>query len=308
MKPTVSIITVNYNGLFMTMELLRSLSELSLDNLEVIVVDNASSYNPEAEINMHFPDVKVVVSDKNLGFAGGNNLGIKAATGDYLFFLNNDTELKEDIITPMVKLMSLNYQIGALCPHICDFDAPHHLQYAGFTDINPLSGRNSLHDNPEGKALPYLTAFPHGAAMMIRRSTIDKVGPMPEEYFLYYEELDWGYQIREAGYDIVVDPRFMVYHKESASVGLQSPMKTFYHSRNRLLYMRRNVSGLSLLIFMTYFFLLAVPKSLLSYMIHSEWQHVRALLSGLWLFRLPTYKKPLENVPHPIPTNVLTHA
>lgn len=308
MKPTVSIITVNYNGLFMTMELLRSLSRLSLDNLEIIVVDNASLFNPEQEIKQHYPTVKVVVSEKNLGFAGGNNLGLQKATGAFIFFLNNDTELKEDIITQMVDLMSINHHIGALCPHICDFEAPHRLQYAGFTEINPLSGRNSLHDNPEDKPLPYLTAYPHGAAMMVRRSTIDQVGPMAEEYFLYYEELDWGHQIRQAGYDIVVDPRFLVYHKESASVGLQSPMKAFYHSRNRLLFMRRNVSGLPLMIFMLYFFLIAAPKAILGFAIQAEWGHVRAFTRGLWLFHLPSFKPEIEKVAHPIHANVLTQA
>ena len=144
--------------------------------------------------------------------------------------------------------------------------------------------------------------------MMIRKSTIDQVGPMPEAYFLYYEELDWGHQIRMAGYDIVVDPRVVVYHKESASVGLQSPMKTFYHSRNRLLFMRRNVTGLPLVIFMLYFFLVATPKALLGFAIQAEWEHVSAFTKGLWLLYPPVYNKPVENVPHPIPSNVLTRA
>jgi hypothetical protein len=307
MKPTISIITVNYNSLFMTMELLKSLDRLKLPNLEIIVVDNASIYNPEAEIGSLYPEVKVIVSRENLGFAGGNNLGIEAATGDYFFFLNNDTELNEDIITPMMELMSINYKIGVLCPEIRDFDSPHYLQYAGFTEMNPLSGRNRLHDNPESKALPYSTAYPHGAAMMIRKSTIIKVGAMPEDYFLYYEELDWGQQIKNAGYSIVVDPRFVVYHKESSSVGRLSPMKTFYHARNRLLFMRRNVSGLSLLIFTIYFFLIATPKALVDFLIKGEWEHIRALSKGLWWFQLPTFDKSAQNVPHPIATNLQTH-
>jgi GT2 family glycosyltransferase len=307
MKSTISIITVNYNSLLMTMSLLKSLDRLSLNNLEIIVVDNASGQNPEAEITAGYPDVKVIVSEENLGFAGGNNLGIKAATGEYIFFLNNDTEVMEDIITPMVELMNINYEIGVLCPRICDFDSPHHLQYAGFTEINPLSGRNSLHDNPESKLVPYTTAYPHGAAMMIRKSTIDKVGPMPEDYFLYYEELDWGAQIKRAGYSIVVDPRYVVYHKESASVGRQSPMKAFYHSRNRLLFMRRNFKGLSLMIFMIYFFLIATPKALIIFMIYDQWENGRSFLKGLWLFRLPTFHKRAENVASPIATHVLAH-
>lgn len=305
MKSTVSIITVNYNGLFMTMELLKSLNRLGLQNLEIIVVDNASNFNPEAEIKSQFPDVKVIVSEENLGFAGGNNLGIEAATGDYIFFLNNDTELSTDIITPMVALMSTNHEIGVLCPQINYFDEPSRVQYAGFTEINPITGRNKqLSQTLE--TIPYTTAYPHGAAMMVRRSTIDEVGPMSKDYFLYYEELDWAVKIKAAGYSIVADPRCVVHHKESASVGQESPMKTFYHTRNRLLFMRRNITGLSLVIFMIYFFLLAIPKALIGFLISREWNHIRAITSGLWLVQLPHFEKSAQDVPHPIPTPLLS--
>ncbi len=306
MKPIVSIITVNYNSLFDTMDLLYSLDRLSMDNLEIIVVDNASAYNPEQEIKATFPNVKVIVSEKNLGFAGGNNLGIKAASGNYLFFLNNDTVLVEDIITPMVDLMAYNPEIGMLSPKIKYFDDHDEVQYAGFTEVNSLTGRNRLLTTPKETNMPYDTAYPHGAAMLMRRSTVDQVGLMPEDYFLYYEELDWAAQVKQAGFKVFVDPRFEVYHKESASVGNESPLKTFYHTRNRLLFMKRHSEGLSHVVFLIYFFLVALPKAVLKFGVRGQYDHLQAFMRGLWLFRLPSFDRTEQVVPHPIGSNVLS--
>jgi GT2 family glycosyltransferase len=117
-KAKISIITINYNGFNDTCELIETLP-LEDEALEVIVVDNASKADEATLIKQRFPLVTVIRSEKNLGFAGGNNIGIKVAKGDYLLFLNNDTELKEDWNTnALIQRMQSNEHIGMVCPKI----------------------------------------------------------------------------------------------------------------------------------------------------------------------------------------------
>src|SRR5690606_29489994 len=110
--PLVSIITINYNQEIVTCELLQSLRNINYKNIEVIVVDNASKINPSKLISEKFPETKVIVSDVNLGFAGGNNLGIRQAKGKYILLLNNDTEVEPGFLQPLVSLMENNEMVG----------------------------------------------------------------------------------------------------------------------------------------------------------------------------------------------------
>ena len=114
--PLVSIITVNYNNAKVTVELMASLNRISYPNLEVIVVDNASAESPVAAIKNEYPSAIVIESKDNLGFAGGNNLGIKAARGEYLFLVNNDTEFTEGLIEGLLEVFAKHPDAGVVSP------------------------------------------------------------------------------------------------------------------------------------------------------------------------------------------------
>jgi len=256
--PLVSLITVNYNQLGVTCEMLDSLKSLSFTDYEVVLVDNASKENPKSHINKHYPDVKVVVSAENLGFAGGNNLGIQASKGKYLFFINNDTELTEGLIEQLLATFENIPKLGVVCPKICYFNEnpgkdADIIQYVGSTPVNPYTARNRTLGEMEPDSGQYTeikaTPYAHGAAMMISKKAIDEVGLMPEDFFLYYEELDWCEMFKRAGYKVYVEPNAKIYHKESISVGKMSTLKTYYLTRNRILFMRRNKSGFQVLMF-----------------------------------------------------------
>lgn len=274
-NPLVSIITVNFRQATVTCALLDSIRENTYKNVEVIVVDNGSLADCSEIFKKSYPSVKLIVSSENLGFAGGNNLGIAEAMGDFLFFVNNDTVLTPNLIEALLsRFNTKNTNIGVVSPKIRYFDNPNVIQYAGFTEMNPITGRNeAIGKNEEDKgqhdtARP--TAYAHGAAMMLRREIIEKVGSMPEDFFLYYEELDWCAQIRRAGFDIWYEPTGLIYHKESAAVGKMSPLKIFYITRNRLLFMRRNVKGWRLAAFLTYFYSVTVPIKSVSFLLKQE--------------------------------------
>lgn len=274
MSALVSIITVNYKQKQVTSDLLDSISWLDYPNLEVIVVDNAQTGDDSNHYKSILPGVKVLNSEKNLGFAGGNNLGIKAASGDYLLLVNNDTELENGLIESLISRFSIP-EIGAVSPILKYYSQPDTIQFAGFTPINSLTGRNELLKSIQDSS-PYETPYFHGAAVMLKKEVIENCGPMPEKFFLYYEELEWSSIVRKNGYRILVDPTVYVLHKESVSTGKNSPLKLYYQTRNRLHFMR-NKGRTAWFAFVGFFIFISFPKSLIKHSILQEWKHLNAL-------------------------------
>lgn len=285
----LSIITINYNGLKDTCELLDTLP-LEDNSLEVIVVDNASKEDEASIIEQRYPTVTVIRSPQNLGFAGGNNLGIKAAHGEYLFFLNNDTVLRHQTsdIRPLIDRLESSDKIGAVCPKI-RFSWEHHpIQYAGYTPLSSITMRNHAigfgEDDHGQYDTPHPTPYAHGAAMMVKREVIDKAGFMPECYFLYYEELDWSMMIRRAGYNIWYEPACTIYHKESQTTGQASALRTYYVTRNRLLFVRRNNRSLTRYVTYLYLIIVVAGKDLLKYLLQRRTDLAKATIRGILHF------------------------
>ena len=287
--PLVSIITVNYNQIQVTTELLDSLRKLSFRDFEIIIVDNGSKEDSKDFILGKYPEVNFIVSKKNLGFSGGNNLGIRASKGEYLFFINNDAEVTEGCIQTLLLLFEKIPKLGIVSPQICyDPKMTNNqkiIQYAGATHVHPVTARNEILGEKELDKGQYSvakeTAYVHGAAMMTSREVIDNVGVMPEDFFLYYEELDWSEQIRNAGYKVYVEPNALVFHKESLSVGKSSTLKTYYHTRNRILFVRRNRTWSQTALFYLFLFFFTIPKNTLVFLKNGEWAHVRAFYKGV---------------------------
>mgnify|MGYP005840221043 CR=1 FL=1 len=282
----VSFLTVNYNQPEVTLELLHTLPKLSYSHWEIIVVDNGSTPSELERECEKLDRVKYVHSNENLGFAGGNNLGLEHCQGDFIFLINNDTELPPDFLEPVISLFEQDEKIGAVSPRIGYYHQPETLQYAGFTAVNPFTLRNRAIGNKEKDQPQYQKNYPtqycHGAAMCVRKSVIDKVGTMYHGYFLYYEELDWATRIKKAGYQIWLCGKSFIWHKESVSTGKNSPLKTYYLTRNRLLFARRNFEGFTLAAAWVYFIFIALPKNIFTLALQREWDLLRAFLRGFW--------------------------
>lgn len=287
MRVKVSIITVNYNGYDDTCALIESIP-LNDKSLEVIVVDNASRINEAEKISAKYPLVKTIRSEQNLGFAGGNNLGIKEASGDYLFFINNDTYLKDFNISALIDRLNSSDEIGMVCPKIRFAWENNPIQFAGYTPLSRITlrnkaiGYNELDNGQYNEAHP--TPYAHGAAMMAKREAIEKVGVMPECYFLYYEELDWSMMFRRAGFQIWYEPACTVFHKESRSTGVNSPLKAYYITRNRLLFISRNEK--SNIKFASYIYIIAVValRDIIKYLFKGQFRQINATIKGIFHF------------------------
>lgn len=280
--PLVSAITVNYHQEEVTCELLASLQSCGYPSLEVILIDNEASSDQSPLFQKFHPGVKVFPQKENLGFAGANNLGMSYAEGEYFFLINNDAIVPPGAIEALV-LRLQKPEAGMAGPKIYYYDEPLRIQFAGFTKVHPITGRNRIigereldrgqYDQP--KTMPYL----HGAAMMVRREVVEKAGPMPEVFFLYYEELDWCEQIRRAGYQLYYEPAAAVLHRESVTLGQDSPRKVFYQTRNRIRFMQRNHPFWQFALFSIYYMGVAFPKALWKY--RNSREHRKELLRGL---------------------------
>ena len=281
----LSIITINYNGLKDTCELIDTLP-LNDETIEVIVVDNASTQDEATELEKRYPLIIVIRSDKNLGFAGGNNLGIKAAHGKYLFFINNDTILSQpSVLSLLITRLESSAQIGMVCPKIRFTWDKQPIQYAGYTPLSKITLRNKSigfgeQDNGQYDT-PHPTPYAHGAAMMVKREVIEKVGMMPECYFLYYEELDWSMMIRRAGYEIWYEPACTIFHKESQTTGQMSPLKTYFITRNRLLFAQRNAQKDTKYLTYVYLIIVVATKDISFHFLRGKFNLACAVIKGI---------------------------
>lgn len=243
MKPSVYIIILNWNNWPDVKECLASLQNNDYPNYKVVIVDNGSKEKPAA------PDleIKIIYNQENLGFAGGNNVGIKHALendADYVLLLNNDTIVSGNFLTKLIEAGESDKEIGLLGPKIFFYGDKKRIWFAG-GKVNWLRNKgtmrgwgemdNGQYDRPKIQETDYLT----GCCLLIKREAIKKIGLMPEEYFLYYEDTDWSLKARKAGYKCVFVPESKIWHKVSKSSAAGSPSYIYYHVRNGLLLARR---------------------------------------------------------------------
>jgi hypothetical protein len=279
----LSIITINYNGIKDTCELIDSIP--FDNNMEVIVVDNASKEDEASIIAERYPQVKVIRSQQNLGFAGGNNLGIRVAKGKYILLINNDTYIKNFNFDALINRLESSDKIGIVCPKLRFAWGNNPIQFAGYTPLTKITIRNQAIGFGEEDHGQYDTAhsipYAHGAAMLIKRETINKVGLMPECFFLYYEELDWSIMFTRAGYEIWYDPACTVYHKESQTTGQNSPLRTYYITRNRLLLVKRNYKGIYKHLSYIYLIGIVATRDIIKYTLQGRFDLVKAVCRGI---------------------------
>ena len=279
----ISVITVNYNGIKDTCALLDCFT-FDEQDMEVIVVDNGSKGNEAELIARKYPKAKVIEAGKNLGFAGGNNVGIREARGRLLLFVNNDAELCVSDIYHLAERIESSKEIGMVCPKIKFFFGDQKIQFAGFTALSPVTFRNKGigYGEPDHGQYdcPCPTPYAHGAAMMVKKEVIDKVGMMPECYFLYYEELDWSMMMRRGGYEIWYEPSATVFHKESQATGADSPLKTYYMTRNRLIFIKRNATSYRILSYLYMIFAVGT-RDIIKYCLKGRIKMAKATLKGI---------------------------
>ncbi|MCC7201186.1 MAG: glycosyltransferase family 2 protein [Nitrospirae bacterium] len=247
--PKVSVIVLNWNGYSDTAECLRSLERLTYPSCEVILVDNGSTDGSVARLRQEFEKVFYIENDENLGFAEGNNIGIRYALqhgAGYVFLLNNDTVISPGALDELVRVAEGDRAIGMAGPVIYDYYDPSRVWFAGShidyrTGLTPHwhEGEKREKEWPESWDVERLS----GCAMLVKKEVIESVGMLDAGYFLYYEDTDWCARARQHGFRIVCAGHARVLHKQQGSTDRGgSPLVHYYCQRNRLLFLKKNAN------------------------------------------------------------------
>lgn len=248
MNPVVSIIILNYNGERFLSEVLKNLYETQYSPFEIIVVDNNSSDN-SLQILSNFSDIRLIVNKENLGFAEGNNVGIRAAKGEYIALVNNDLKVTPNWLSPLIDFLEKNKEYAAVQPKILSWQEPSEFEYAGgaggFIDRYgyPFSRGRILRkcEIDMGQYDDPIDIFwASGACIVVRKSVIDEVGMLDSDFFLHQEEIDWCWRMLLRGYKIKAIPKSIVYHYGGGSLNYDHPFKLYLNYRNNLAMLLKN--------------------------------------------------------------------
>ena len=275
----VYIVLINYNGWRDTIECIRSLVLTTFPQIKVVVVDNDSTDNSiihiidflnsnsfnlvnSFDMNQNVVGEKYVVlskneeditlqreliilkSNANLGFSGGNNIGIQYAmdcNADYIMLLNNDTRVDKGFIEPLVDTLRRYENIGLVGGKIYDYNSKDKFIAGGYIDLVKGSGYHYYNENNDKlKEVSFLS----GCLWMFKSDVIREVGFLDEKFFLYIEDVEFCYRLIKNGKKLFYNSKSEIYHKESQSTGKMSPLTIYYNTRNRLYFVNKSYSSI----------------------------------------------------------------
>ena len=248
MNPDPSILTIvlNWNNPEDTLACLRSVTAINYPAMQTIVVDNGSTDDSVARVRAAHPGIKVIETGENLGYAGGNNVGIRYGLNqrfDLFCILNNDVTVASDFLIPLLAVLMQRIDVGVVTPLLVSPTEPPRILNAGVT-FDFRTGQATHRFQGQAPDTPGVNItdvdVASGSAMLVRRQMFEKFGFLPEKYFLYYEDAHWCTSVWRGGYRVVCQPRAHARHRISATLGRESQLITYYMTRNQLLFLWLN--------------------------------------------------------------------
>ena len=267
MEPKVFIVIINWNGFADTFECIDSILKIKYSNYTILLVDNGSNKKEYEKITSLGHIAEIIRSEKNLGFSGGNNLGIKYALdagADYILLLNNDTVVEPNFLEPLLNAFGAESKVGIAAPQINYFYEPKIIWSAGGR-ISRLRGSGFAYSDEYDEGIEknnLSVGFVSGCCMLIKKDLFETVGLFDDNYFLYVEDVDLCYRTIHAGYKIIVSENSKIYHKISSStIGDLSKLPLYYVTRNRLYFAKKNFNNIYFITFI-YILLSMMIKSI----------------------------------------------
>lgn len=280
----LAVIILNYKNVQDTLDCLSSVQKSQGVHCHVFIVDNGSNDGSLEKLQrMITNDATLIDATKNGGYAKGNNQGLRAALNlDYEYFciLNNDVLVYPTTLVKLTEYIITHPKVGVVGPGICTFEDNNLLESAG-SMVNMNSGKiERLYTGMNSQSIKGLEIscdYVGGACMVFRRELLEKVGFLPEEYFLFFEENEWCYKIRQIGYSIVCYGETLVIHKGSATINKFNGLSEYYTYRNMVLFIRRNGTLKNKLIFYPYICLFVLKSGLTK---EKGWHYFRYIRDG----------------------------
>ncbi|MEW6040899.1 MAG: glycosyltransferase family 2 protein [Elusimicrobiota bacterium] len=296
--PKVFIIVLNWNNIDDTLECLDSAINITYPNYEIVFIDNHSNDNPVQTITRKYPGIHIIENEENIGYAGGNNRGIEYSmknNAEYVFLLNNDTTVDKECLNELVKVFGNDSHICAAGPMTYDYYQPG-IAYVSGETINWWRGKPSYKRENKFEANDIINmSFLSGCAILVRSDVIKKVGMMDENYFLFYEDIDWCCRMRKAGFKVVSVPAAKIWHKESRTTGgTYTPAGLYYGTRNRLYFMKKNATLPVFIFFLIFVFPFSVIKNIWRW--RSKKTERNCFLNGILDFFKGRYGKGTYNI------------
>ena len=266
MEPRITILLLNWNGYADTFDCINSILKINYKNYEILLVDNGSDYKEYEKITSLNSKATLIRSEKNLGFSGGNNLGIELALNsgaDYILLLNNDTVVEPNFLEPLLEVFKKETEVGIVAPQINYFNEPQKIWSSG-GNISKIRGSgfaysDKIEDNvdQENKSVTFVS----GCCMLIKKEVFEKIGFFDDNFFLYVEDADLCYRTTHSGYKIIVTHHSRIFHKVSNSTKENLALLPLYYvTRNRLYFAKKNFSYVYFLTF-TYLLFAMMTKS-----------------------------------------------
>lgn len=279
----IGVLIVTWNRKADLLDCVRSVLRSDYPDFSVYVVDNASSDGTSDAVASQFPQVSLIRSEENLGFAAGNNLGLKRMLHDGVdaaFLLNDDAVIAEDTLSSMLDSDFRRPDVGVAAPKILLHSDPGTVWSAGGL-VDPRTGiavQRFYGEPDDGRAdQPAEIEYAVGCAMLIKADVVREAGMLDPDYYMYYEEADWCRRIRACGYRILYVPRSRVRHKVELDRSV-SDHAVYYYARNRLLYLSRSGAGPSRIAWVT---VAGVLRSALGHAAHGRIRESRLMVRGI---------------------------
>jgi len=283
-----AVLLLNWNGYNDTIKCLESLvnSNCFINEENVYVIDNNSQIDPTKDILDKFKYVNVLRTSKNLGYAGGNNYGLKVIIKkeyEYILILNNDTEVEKEFIFPMIDSLLNNADVGIIVPKVKMFFYPDRLYHAGGY-ISRISGTGKLIGFMEKDGLEYSElkriTFANGCCMLIRKEVINKIGLLDEYFFSYGEDADYSIRALKAGINIIYNPNAIIYHKVNIEEGKrESTYYLYYLYRSYGILLRKQLKK-KIKISSLIYFIVYLPYSVLKRIIRGNYSGAITIIKG----------------------------
>lgn len=287
-EKSVAVIVLNYKNKDETVSCVKYLKASIYRNYTIFVVDNNSRDGSFEFLKERLSDCKVYETGDNNGYAAGNNYAIRIALNnkyDYICIINNDALVEKNTLKILVDYLNCHKQVGIVGPVICNFPETGIVQSTGFNVILQKGRTPSINEGARAEDVVSVEDCDAlcGACMLIRREVFEKIGLLPEQYFLFYEETDWCLHAKKQGFLVHSIPTAKVYHKGSASVNKIKGLKLYYMSRNSVLFVRRNGSWADYLIFLCYSFLRYFYCMLIKKQSGNEILNFKAFIKGMFM-------------------------
>lgn len=292
-EPKVAIIIINWNQKQHTKECLDSLKNINYQNYEVILVDNASKDNSVAFFKKDYSYANIIENKKNLGFAEGNNVGIREAlshNADYVFILNNDTIVDKEILKELIKSITSDSTIGAVTPKIYNYYQPNVIDAAGgFLSFNKSKihqiGYGELDKGQYDKEYPI--NFITGSAMLARADVFKIVGLFDATFFAYCEDMDFCHRMQQNGFKLKYVPQAKIWHKVSASTGgYKNPTSLYLFTKNRIKFLYKHATLKPKLLF-SFYLLYYIPAFTIYNLLLRKKQSVKSFFRAIFGYFFP---------------------